>query len=201
MVFAHHSVFACHGFWLPNDGRGSWSSEVWAPHLKPFGPATKTTARRSLAGRAHNRAARLAAKDALIYPAVVLDEQQRACVARGFETIVPILQLVVYACVIMPDHVHLVTKRHPKYIEDIVGFLKRAATRQLTVEGLHPLQGFINRSNRVPSPWVDSGWNRFIVDHRLIEPAVDYVTNNPIKVGLPCQSWPFTSPIPLVLYR
>ena len=201
MVFAHHSVFACHGFWLPNDGRGSWSTEVWAPHIKPFGPATTITARRSLANNPHDRGARQAAKDALIYPAVTLNEQHRACVARGFETIVPILQLVVYACAIMPDHVHLVTKRHLKHIEDIVGLLKRAATRQLTVEGLHPLSGFINRSNRVPSPWVDGGWNRFIDDHRQIEPAADYVERNPPRIGLPRQSWPFTSPIPVVLSR
>jgi hypothetical protein len=129
MVFAHHSVFACHGFWLPNDGRGSWSTEVWAPHLKPFGEATKTTARRSLANKPHDRAARRAAKEALIYPAVVLDEHQRACVARGFAEVIETLHLVVYACAIMPDHVHFVTKRHPKHIEDIIGFLKRGATR------------------------------------------------------------------------
>ena len=200
MVFAHHSVFACHGFWLPNDGRGSWSDEVWAPHLRPFGPATKTTERRSLANKPHDRAARQAAKDALLYPAVTLNEAQRECVARGFEKIIAILHLVVYACAIMPDHVHFVTKRHPKHIEDLVGLLKRAATRQITDDGLHPLHGFINRSNRVPSPWVDGGWNRFIDDHRLVEPAADYVVKNPTRIGLPKQSWPFVTSIPHVAY-
>jgi REP element-mobilizing transposase RayT len=200
MIFANHSVFACRGFWLPNDGRGSWSTEVWAPHLKPFGPATKTTERRSLANKPHDRAARQASKDAMIFPAVVLNQQQRECVARGFEKIIPLLGLVVYACAIMPDHVHLVLKRHQKHVEELIGFLKRAATRQLTEEGLHPLAGFINRSGRVPSPWVDGGWNRFIDDHRLIEPAADYVVKNPLKIGLSRQSWPFVSLVPHVVY-
>ena len=130
----------------------------------------------------------------------MFDEAQRASVARGFERIIAILDLVVYACAIMPDHVHLVLKRHPKHIEELVGLLKRAATRQLTQEGLHPLAGFINRSGRIPSPWVDGGWNRFIDDHREIEPAADYVVQNPKKLGLPRQSYSFVQPIPHVVY-
>jgi hypothetical protein len=94
-----------------------------------------------------------------------------------------------------------VTKRHAKHIEDIVGSLKRAATRQLTEEGLHLLAGFINHFNRVPSPWVDGGSNRFIDDHRDIEPAAGYVVTNPQKLGLPRQYWPFVRDVPLVLYR
>ncbi len=105
-----------------------------------------------------------------------------------------------YVCAIMPDHVHLVTKRHSKHIEDLVGFLKRAATRQFTEEGLHPLAGFINRSNRVPSPWVGGGWNSFIDDHRLIDPAAEYVTRNPAWIGLPRQVWSFVSRMPHVAY-
>jgi hypothetical protein len=45
MVIASHVVFACYGFWLPNEERGSWSTEVWAEHLRPFGEPTKTDAR------------------------------------------------------------------------------------------------------------------------------------------------------------
>ena len=168
--------------------------------LKRFGPATKTTARHSLANKPHDRATRQAAKAALIYPAVTLDEAQRACVARGFEKIVAVLHLVVYACAIMPDHIHFVTKRHALHIEEIVGHMKRAATRQLTEEGLHPLAGFINRSGRVPSPWVVGGWNRFIDEHRLVAPAADYVVQNPEKIGLPRQSYSFLQPIPQVAY-
>src|SRR4051812_14608983 len=42
MVKGYHAIFAGYGFWLPNEQRGSWSTEVWAPHLRQFGPATKT---------------------------------------------------------------------------------------------------------------------------------------------------------------
>ena len=198
MVLASHAIFGNRGFWLPNDGRGSWSTEVWAEHLKPFGPATKTSERKSLANRAHDRTKRLAAKAALEYPAVTLDEAQRNCVARGFEKIIAIVGMVLYACAIMPDHVHLVVARHNEDFETLVGFLKRAASRQLSEEGLHPLAGYINRSDRVPSPWADGGWNRFIDDPIDIPPAIDYVEKNPERIGLARQYWSFVAPYLIV---
>ena len=194
MVIASHVVFSCHGFWLPNNARGSWSTEVWAEHLKPFGPATKTTARVSLANRSHDHEKRLAARAAMIYPAVRLNGAQRDCVARGFETIIAILRLDVYACAILHDHVHLVTARHNKDVEELVGFLKRAATRQLTRDGLHPLARYINRGGRVPSPWVDGGWKRFIDRAQDIPDAIEYVNENPERVGLTRQNWRFVAP-------
>jgi len=194
MVHAYHAVFGAHGFWLPNDERGSWSTEVWAQHLKPFGPATKTVERRSLAGRPHDRSKRLAAKAALEYPAVTFNERQRDCVARGFAQIISIVHIIMYACAIMPDHVHVVVARHDKDIESLVGFLKRAASRGLSAEGLHPLVGYINRSGRVPSAWADGGWNHFIDDPIDIPDAIDYVEKNPERIGLPRQYWSFVAP-------
>src|SRR5437016_3459581 len=77
MVLGYHAIWGVYGFWLPNDPRGSWSKEVWAPQLRTFGPARKTTERRSLAQEPHNRSRRRIAKNALIYPAVKFNEQQR----------------------------------------------------------------------------------------------------------------------------
>jgi hypothetical protein len=54
MVKGYHAIWSCYGFWLPNDARGSWSNEVWAKHLRPFGEATKTNSRRSLADAPHD---------------------------------------------------------------------------------------------------------------------------------------------------
>lgn len=198
MVLASHATFGCHGFWLPNDRRGSWSNQVWAKHLKPFGPATKTTERRSLANKRHDRTKRMSAKAALEYPAVTLDDLQRNCVARGFQNIAATVGIVVYACAIMPDHVHLVIARHDEHVETLVGFLKRAASRQLREEGLHPLAGYMNRSGRVPSPWADGGWNRFINATEQIPAAIDYVERNPEKIGLRRQHWSFVARYPNV---
>lgn len=194
MVLAYHTIFAAYGFWLPNDPRGSWSAEVWAKHLRPFGPATKTTEQRSLAHRPHDRRLRLEAKAALKHPAVTFDELQRRCIGRGFAQIIRVLDLPVYACAIMPDHAHLVFPRHDLTVEEIVGFLKRAATRQLTKEGMHPLAGRSRESGKTPSPWVVGGWNRYLNDEQAIADAMWYVWRNPVRAGLGEQHWRFVVP-------
>src|SRR3954451_13876362 len=49
MVRWYHLIMTAYGFWLPNDPRGSWSHFVGAWEFYKFGPATKTTQKRSLA--------------------------------------------------------------------------------------------------------------------------------------------------------
>src|SRR5205823_3208389 len=131
------------------------STEVWAKHLKRFGPATKTTERRSLASKPFDRELRRDARASLQYPSVHFNREQIACVGTGFAQAIATLSLQVVACAVMPDHVHLVIHRHRTTIEEIVGFLKRAATRELTRSNLHPLTAHTTARGRVPSPWVD----------------------------------------------
>jgi hypothetical protein len=84
MIVGYHIIFSTYGFWLPNDPRGSWSDFVGSWELFRFGPATKTSERRSLAYRDHDRELRLRAKSALKYPAVKFTGEQARAVARGF---------------------------------------------------------------------------------------------------------------------
>ena len=191
MVIGYHAIFAAYGFWLPNDGRGSWSSEVWAEHLKPFGGATKVTTRRSLAAKPHDVSARRAAKAALRYPAVRFDGVQARAVARGFAEVVGFLDLSVYACAILPDHVHLVVGRHRETVEQIVGFLKRAATREMARERLHPLAWYSRGNGQAPSPWVRGGWKRYLDNGDAMVDAINYAMKNPVKMGFKKQSWRF----------
>ena len=195
MILAHHAIFANYGFWLPNDQRGSWSTEIWAQHLRVFGPATKTTERRSLANRPFDPSLRPRARQVLLYPPVQLDEAKRNAVAAGFAEIIPKLDLHVLACAIMPDHTHLVTRPHRESIEQIVGFLKRAGTRKLNELDLHPLKSYRMQNGSVPTPWVQHGWNRFLNDWSAVRDAIDYVERNPLKIGLARQVWSFVEPL------
>src|SRR5262245_6080172 len=107
MIVGYHIIFGMYGFWLPNDPRGSWSDFVGSWDLFRFGPATKTTERRSVAHRSHDRAPRLAAKEALKYHAVVLNGLQARAVGWGFADYFEKSAFPVWACAILPDHVHL----------------------------------------------------------------------------------------------
>src|SRR5947209_2354925 len=105
---AYHAIFSAYGFWLPNDPRGSCSTEVRSERLRPFGPATTVDTRRSVAGRPHDVALRKAAKQALKYPEVIFDGPQARCVGLGFGTQTAKSGYRIFACSILPQHVHLV---------------------------------------------------------------------------------------------
>lgn len=185
-------IWTAYGFWLPNDARGSWSTEVWTKHLRPFGEATKTDSRRSLARVQHDARLRREAKRHLLYPPVRFDGIQAREIARGFGSILSVIRLHLFACAMMPDHVHLIVDRHAELLsEQIVAFLKRAATRQLNREGIHPLRHCQCADGSIPTPWVVGGWIRYLDNFKAVADAIEYVRENPTKIGLPAQPWWF----------
>ncbi|HEY7118929.1 MAG TPA: transposase [Tepidisphaeraceae bacterium] len=189
MVLAYHVIFTAYGFWLPNDPRGSWSDFVRSWELLKFGPATKVSTRRSLAHDAHDAAFRAAAKRALRYPPVRFDGLQARAIARGFAKAVERTGCIIYACSIMPDHVHMVIARHRYDVEQLVGLLKGDATRRLQAEGLHPMSRYASKAMSLPTPWVRNCWKVFL-DHRAgIDRAIGYVERNPLKEGMRPQRW------------
>ena len=171
--------------------RGSWSTFVGAWDLARFGRATKVGVRRSLAGRPHDHVARLAAKAELNYPAVHFAGVQALAVSRGFAAAVGRRGYQVYACSILPDHVHVVVARCERSIEEIVAHLKFEATRRLAADGLHPLADCRDSRGNVPSPWAKGRWKCFLDDEADIERTIRYVEANPEKEGKRRQSWPF----------
>ncbi len=195
MVLAYHVTFGAYGFWLPNDPRGSWSQQVRARHLRRFGPATKVTTTRSLANAPHDPAQRLRAKRSLKYSAVHFTNAQIVVIGEGFDQIIDKLRLQIFACAIMPDHVHLVTARHSEPIESVVGFLKRTASRELARQDLHPLERYRRNNGRVPTPWSEGGWYVYPNSPDEVSQRIRYVEANPLKAGLPAQHWPFVGPL------
>jgi len=193
MIVGYHVIFSTYGFWLPNDPRGSWSDFVGSWELFRYGPATKTTERRSLAYREHNRALRETAKSALKYPPVQFTGIQARAVARGFAGYVARTSLPVWACAIMPDHVHLVVGRPPIPVERLVNHLKGDATRELEREGLHPLARWKPERGRVPKCCVRGQWKVYL-DPPDIPRAIRYVEDNPLKEGKKKQAWSFVVP-------
>jgi hypothetical protein len=196
MILGYHVIFTAYGFWLPNDPRGSWSDFVGSWELFRFGRATKTDTRRSVAGKPHDRAARLAAKQALARPAVRFNGLHARAVGRGIAASVQRGGVTVWACSILPEHVHAVIARHTCLVEQIVTMWKGAATEQLLAEDLHPFAG--NRlDGRVPKCWAQGLWKVFIDTPEGLHNAIRYVEENPLKEGKPRQRWPFVTPLPL----
>ena len=187
MVIGSHVIFGAYGFWLPNDPRGSWSDFVGSWDLFRYGAATKTTERRSVAARPHDARQRLAAKSALKLPAVHFSPQQIEAVASGFAEYSQRSKLVVWACAVLPDHVHLVLGRHRLDVEPLVIQLKGAATRELVASGLHPFAA----AGRPAKCFARGEWKVFLGSVDDVRRAIRYVEANPGKEGLARQRWGF----------
>ncbi|MEO0964855.1 MAG: transposase [Planctomycetota bacterium] len=185
MVRAYHLILTCYGFWLPNDPRGSYSSRVWSHAIREFGEATKINTNRSVAHRPHDHAARRAAKRALLRPSVRFNGKQAQLIAKGLAEIVDRNTLVVHACAVMPDHVHLVVERHATIkAEGMTQRFKAKITQRLNAADL----GFGY------TPWCKGRWIVYLNTPEDVERATRYVEQNPIKAGLRPQRWSFVQP-------
>lgn len=183
MVLAYHLTFGAYGFWLPNDPRGSWSKYVGSEQLYALGPATKTIARESQAHAEHDHEMRQAAKAALLFPPVTFTGEQARAVGNGFRQAVSEAGYRVYACAIMPDHVHLVVAQHERHVKRIVSHFKAKASMELH-GALWPFD-----ENR--PVWERGGWAVFLNELGMVLNAIRYVEANPIREGLPAQRWSF----------
>ncbi|MGB7157827.1 MAG: hypothetical protein WBD40_07160 [Tepidisphaeraceae bacterium] len=189
MVLGYHIILSAYGFWLPNDPRGSWSDTIRVYELLRFGPATKVTTTRSVAHTPHDRAIRLAAKQALMHDPVRFSGIQARAIARGFDIASREHGYVFHALAILPDHAHLVVRAHPRPIDDIAKHLKAKATRQLTLESLHPFADDPRADGTFPSPWARNHWSPFIDLTEYLQKAIHYVNDNPVRSGLKQQHW------------
>ena len=186
-MLASHLTFGAYGFWLPNDPRGSWSDYVRQRKLLEFGKASKVETKDSVAHLPHDVALRYNTKKALQFPPVAFDGIQARAVGNGFAIAVKESAYLVFACAILPTHVHLVVAVHTNPPRRIIGHFKARATQSLNREGIHPLE---NQA----SPWSVKGWAVFLDTDDEVFRAIEYVNKNPIKEGLPPQRWKFVVP-------
>ncbi len=138
MIHGYHVIWGTYGFWLPNDPRGSWSDFVYAWELARFGRATKSIERSDIDPEKY-ATWRAAAREALKYPPVTLTGQQALEAANGFSRLIEKSRVMVWACSILPEHVHFVFGRHRYKIESVANLLKGEATRRLVETGMHPI--------------------------------------------------------------
>jgi REP element-mobilizing transposase RayT len=196
MVLASHLIITAYGFWLPNDPRGSWSDFVGSWELWKFGDATKVNTRTSRAGVEHDRKRREEARAALKHPPVKFNGTQARAIARGFADYIDRAGHLVWACSILPDHVHMVVARSHLKVESIATQLKGAATRRIIEEGIHPLAAYQKPDalrGRPPKMWARGEWKVFLGSAEGIRRAIRYVEDNPLKEGKKRQRWNFVT--------
>ncbi len=195
MVHGYHIVICAYGFWLPNDPRGSWSDFVGKWELLRFGESTRGSELRHLAQLTPDELNRRdAARKSLKYPPVQFDGSQALAIGKGFATACSDYGYNIWACSILPEHTHLVIGRH-RYIAEMVTIkLKAAATRSVIERGIHPLMKYAKGDQRPPRMWSEHQWIAFLESADMIDNAINYVIENPMKEGKRRQDWPFVKP-------
>ncbi len=89
---------------------------------------------------------------------------------------------ICYACAIMPDHVHLLIRRHRDYAEQMVANLQKDSKKAIIDFGRRPVNHPV---------WAGPGWKVFLNTRMEIENRIKYIQANPVKEGRPEQRWDF----------
>jgi REP element-mobilizing transposase RayT len=184
IVIAYHLVWTAYGTWLPNDPRGSGSTEVASPVLAELG--VLHFGRKSVQPRFHEvRDFYKRAEPLLKFDVTRFDQQQIELIATAFSATIAERHYTCYACAILPDHAHIVLRKHRDRAEEMIGTLNEASRLRLSsarfVQFEHPV-------------WTGGGWKSFLDSPAAVSAAVRYVEKNPVKSGLGTQYWPFVQP-------
>ena len=184
MVIAHHLVWTAYGWWLPNDPRGSSSHEIRVPKVAELGELhhgrQPVQPPRTALREFHQQAVQVLAHPVLTFP-----EDDIAILAGSFVETIRRRNYTCYACAIMPDHVHLLVRRHRDRAEQMIAELQDASRDALIAaerrRGNHPV-------------WGGPGWKAFQFTRDDMERTVRYIEANPAERRLPAQRWGFVTP-------
>src|SRR5580658_8131442 len=81
-----------------------------------------------------------------------------------------------YACAIMPDHVHILIRKHKHQAEEMVRNLQRESHLRLREAGVRDFEHPV---------WGGPGWKVFLDCLDEIRRTIRYIENNPRKGRLP----------------
>ena len=181
-VIAYHLIWTAYGTWLPNDPRGSGSKEIRSDVLAALGELHHGRQRIQPASATIRRFYQQAAQ-VLKHPLLTFSEEARAEIGSAFGHVIEEQRYTCYACAIMPDHVHLLIRKHKHHAEEMIEAFKSASQSRLIVAD--------HRPDDHPT-WADgSGWIVFLDLPDDIRRTRNYINRNPQGLDLPEQQWPF----------
>ena len=177
MVAAHHLIWTAYGWWMPNDPRGSSSRELRVPQLAGLGELHRgrkvvQPSRRELLAF-YDRAAGTLRHELLKFP-----PDEIAVVAGGLGEAVRRCGYTCYAAAVMPDHVHMVIRKHRDRAEAMIENCQSVTRDRLRDAG---------RRDEDHPVWGGPGWTVFLNTADDVRRTVRYVEQNPVKIGRPVQ--------------
>lgn len=185
LVIAYHLIWTAYGWWLPNNPRGSGSRVLRNDILEPLGEIHYGRKKLQPASRDvrhfYEQAAAL-----LRHPLLCFDENARQEIAFAWEETIESERYTCYACVILPDHVHILLRKHKHQAEEMIEVLKTAGRTRLLAGGCWPADHPV---------WTGGGGWKVFLDHPDdVRRTINYIDANPRRAGLAEQRWGFVKP-------
>ena len=183
MIIAHHLIWTCYGWWLPNDPRGSGSHAIRTDLLADLGNLHYGRKRVQPPGD-EVRAFYEDAATRLKHPLMTFKSGELSTVGSFFAQAIRHLVYTCYAAAVMPDHVHLVIRKHRDRAESMIEALQEMTQQPVVGAGLRPADHPV---------WTRGGWKVFLDSPDDMRRTVRYVEDNPVKIGLPRQMYPWVT--------
>ncbi len=181
IVIAYHLMWTAYGCWMPNDPRGSTSKKIANDVIAELGKLHY--GRKKVQPSLHEiREFQHRAKEVLKYAVKKLNSKEVAAIADGFAEAITEHRYTCYACVIMPDHVHILIRKHKHQAEDMIENLQNSSRLRLSS---------LDMRNADHPVWAEGGWKVFLDHPDAIRRTIHYIEENPIKWKLPTQQWNF----------
>ena len=181
LVIGYHLGWTGYGWWLPNDPRGSMSNCIRRDLIADLGELHYGRKRVQPASR-EIRGFYEAATPRLKFAQVRFTSEEVEQIAVAFGREIQQQRYTCYACAIMPDHVHILIRKHKHDAEEMTRNLQGASHLALResrrFDWEHPI-------------WGGPGWKVFLDSPDDVRRTIGYIEQNPVKVGLRRQQWEF----------
>jgi REP element-mobilizing transposase RayT len=180
LIIAHHLIWTAYGWWLPNDPRGSMSTNIASAAIAELGELHYGRKKLQPAGWVL-RDFYGKAEEAVQHPLLTSGRAEIPAVAESFAQCVRRSRYTCYACAILCDHVHMLLRKHRDDAATMIQEMQEASRLDLQRSGLragHPV-------------WGGSGWKVFLHTPDDIRRTIRYIEGNPPKMHLPAQRWSF----------
>lgn len=181
MVAGYHLIWTAYGWWLPNDPRGSGSHELRVDKIEGLGEIH--FGRKAIQPlRAELRKFYEQAQDLLKHPLLTFDDEDVALIGKTIGKVIAERKYTCYSFAAMPDHVHLLIRRHKDKAEETIEAFQ-TETRTALIE---------SKKRTLTHPvWGGPGWKVFLNSQRDFIRTIEYIRLNPVKIDKPEQKWDF----------
>ena len=181
IVIAHHIMWTLYGGWLPNDPRGSTSQRIRNDLIAELGELHQ--GRKQVQPAGHNiREFYSQAAAVLKYPLLSFAPREFNMVADALAGAVEECNYTCYACAVMPDHVHLLIRKHRDLAEEMIEKIQSLSRKRLVASGVRELEH---------PTCTRGGWKVFLDHPDEVRRTIRYIEQNPIKARLSAQNWSF----------